>query len=114
MGKYTGCIIEESMKDKTILNEFRIVESVTDDGTSYIVEIDESKIDDIVLKLQAAMSDEKIWYTDLKNCNFHYIIYNDRIFKVNRDFPEQYEEAKEYGLKRGIPEDYLPNKSWAK
>lgn len=114
MGTYTGCVIEECLKDKSILNEFIILETITDDGTSYIVEIDESKIDDIVLKLQAAMSDEKIWYTDLKNYDYHYIIYNDRIFKVNRDFPEQYEEAKEYGLKRGIPADYLPNKSWAK
>ena len=114
MGTYTGCIIEESLKDKSILNEFKILETITDDGTSYIVEIDEREIDDIVLKLQSAMSDEKIWYADLKNYDYHYIIYNDRIFKVNRDFPEQYEEAKEYGLKRGIPEDYLPNKSWAK
>ena len=114
MGTYTGCIIEESLKDKTILNEFKILETITDDGTSYIVEAEDSEIDSIVLKLQAAMSDEKIWYADLKNYDYHYIIYNDRIFKVNRDFPEHYEEAKEYGLKRGIPEDYLPNKSWAK
>lgn len=114
MGTYTGCIIEESLKDKSILDEFKILETVTDDGTSYIVETDESEIDSIVLRLQAAMSDEQIWYTDLKNYDYHYIIYNDRIFKIDRDFPEQYEEAKEYGLKRGIPEEYLPNKSWAK
>lgn len=114
MGTYTGCIIEESLKDKSILNEFKFLETNTDDGTSYIVETDESRIDSIVPKLQAAMSDEKCWYTDLKNYDYHYIIYNDRIFKVNRDFPDQYEEAKEYGLKRGILECYLPDKSWAK
>ena len=51
---------------------------------------------------------------DLKNYDYHYIIFNDRIFKVDRDYPEQYEETKEYGLKRGILEEYLPNASWAK
>lgn len=114
MGKFTGCIINESIKDKSILDEFTILETKTDGGISYIVETDENNIESIVLKLQASMTDEKCWYTDLKNYDYHYIIYNDRIFKVNRDFPEQYEEAKEYGLKRGIPEDYLPNKTWAK
>lgn len=114
MGKFRGCIIDESIKDKSILDEFTILETKTDGGISYIVETDENGIDSIVLKLQASMTDEKGWYADLKNYDYHYIIYNDRIFKVNRDFPEQYEETKEYGLKRGIPEDYLPNKTWAK
>lgn len=114
MGVYTGCIIDESIKEKSILNEFRIIETQNDGGISYIVETDENYIETAVLRLQAAMSDEKCWYADLKNYDFHYIIYNDRIFKVNRDFAEQYEEAKEYGLKRGIPEEYLPDKSWAK
>lgn len=114
MSKYSGCIIEESLKDKSILNEFKIIETNIDDGISYIVEIDDSLIEEIVPKLQSAMVDDKIWYSDLKNYDYHYIIYNDKIFKVNRDYGEQYEEAKEYGLKRGIPECLLPNKSWAK
>lgn len=109
--KYSGCIIEESLKDKSILDEFDIVEARED---SYIVETDESKVEEMVLKLQNAMVSEKGWYCDLKNYDYHYIIYNDKIFKVNRDFGEQYEGAKAYGLKRGIREDYLPNKSWAK
>ena len=37
MGTYTGCIIEESLKDKTILDEFNILETREDDGISYIV-----------------------------------------------------------------------------
>lgn len=114
MNTYTGCIIDESIKDKSILREFTILETKNDGGISYIVETDESRIDSTVLKLQASMTEEKCWYTDLQNYDYHYIIYNDKIFKVNRDCPEQYEEAKEYGLERDIPEEYLPNKSWAK
>lgn len=112
--KYTGCLIEESLKDKSILDEFEIVDTIIDDGVSYIVEIDESKVEEIVPRLKDAMVDAPQWYCDLKCYDYHYIIYNDRIFKVDRDCPEQYEEAKEYGLKRNIPADYLPNASWAK
>ncbi|MCM1114519.1 MAG: hypothetical protein NC397_03395 [Clostridium sp.] len=104
----------ESLKDQSIINEFKIIETNIDEGISHIVEIDDSRIEDIVPKLQAAMSDVKEWYTDLKNHDYHYIIYNDKVFKVNRDYGEQYEQAKEYGLRRGILEDYLPNSSWAK
>lgn len=112
--KYTGCLIDESLKDKSILDEFVITDTIVDDGVSYIVEIEESKMEDIVPRLQAAMVDAPEWYCDLKCYDYHYIIYNDKIFMVNRDYPEQYEEAKEYGLKRNIPACYLPDASWAK
>lgn len=114
MGTYTGCIIEESLRNKSILDKFSILETRDDDGISYIVEIDECSVEEILPKLQESMVDEPIWYIDLKNYDYHYIIFNDKIFTVDRDYPEQYEEAKEYGLKRGILEEYLPNASWAK
>lgn len=112
--KYSGCIIEESLKDKSIIDEFEIIEEVNDDGIMWIVEIDESRLDDVLPRLQFAIVDAPVWYCDLKCDDYHYIIYNDKIFKVNRDYGEQYEQAKEYGLKRGIPEEQLPNKTWAK
>lgn len=112
--KYSGCIIEESLKENSIINEFDILEEINDDGIMWIVEIDESKINDILPRLKSIMVDNPIWYCDLKCEDFHYIIFNDKIFKVNRDYPKQYEEVKEYGLKRGIPEEQLPNKTWAK
>jgi len=114
MSTYSGCIIDESIKNKSILDEFKIIDKSDDDGAIYIVEIDDSKINDIVPKVMHAMVEEKVWYCDLKNYDYHYIIYNDKVFKVNRDYGEQYEEAKKYGLKRGIPECQLPNKTWAK
>ena len=42
--KYSGCIIEESLKDKSIINEFNILEEINDDGIMWIVEVDESKL----------------------------------------------------------------------
>ena len=127
--KYTGCIIEESLKDKSILSEFIIasknVQNVTEKHgtpnlsmwTMCIVEIDEEKVESVVLRLSSAIDDSGVngtWYTDLKCEDFHYIIYPRKVFRVDRTKPEQYEEAKEYGLAQGIPEYQLPNRYWAK
>lgn len=112
--KYSGCIIEESLKDSSIISEFEIKETINDDGIMWIVEIDESKLDYVLPLLKDAMVDDPNWYADLKCFDYHYIIFNDKTFKVNRDFPQQYEEVKQYGLKRGIPEEQLPSKTWAK
>lgn len=112
--KYSGCIIEDSLKDKSTINEFNILEEINDDGIMWIVEVDESKLGYVLPKLQTSMVEAPIWYCDLKCEDYHYIIFYDKIFKVNRDFPEQYEEVRQYGIKRGIPNEQLPNKSWAK
>lgn len=114
MSTYSGCIIEESLKDKSILDSFTITDTIDDDGIMYIVEIDENQIEKIIPKIKNAMVDEIIWYVDLKNNDYHYFVFNDKTFIVDRNFPSQYEEVKEYGLKRGIPEEQLPNTSWAK
>ena len=92
--KYSGCIIEESLTDKSIINEFEIIEEINDDGIMWIVEIDESKLDNVLQRLQSAMVEAPIWYCDLKCDDYHYIIYNDKIFKVNRDYGEQYEKQR--------------------
>lgn len=52
MQKYSGCIIEESLKDKSILDAFHILETREDDGISYIVEIEDSKVQEILPKLE--------------------------------------------------------------
>ena len=85
--------------------------------TMCIVEIDEEKVESVVLRLSSAIDDSGVngtWYTDLKCEDFHYIIYPRKVFRVDRTKPEQYEEAKEYGLAQGIPEYQLPNRYWAK
>lgn len=46
--KYSGCIIEESLKEKSIFNEFEIKEEIDDDGIMWIVEIDENRLDDVL------------------------------------------------------------------
>lgn len=121
--KYEGCIIEESLSNKDIITLFDIVRTeivkVTEanvtpwlkNWTMYMVKINEKNIDEVVIKLKNSLNSEGNWYADLKNEDYHYIIFNDKIFKVNRLSREQYNEVKLYGLARGIPAYQLPDGS---
>jgi len=114
---YKGVIIEESLEDKSILSELRIleteVEKVTDRNktpwlklwTKHTVEVPEAKAQAVAERL-AKTIDRKhggAWYADFKNRQFHYIIFRDRIFKVDRQSKQQYDEVNRFGETLGIP-----------
>ena len=123
---YSGCIILESLKNKDIINGFNIIETKIDKveekhgtpylkvWTMYIVEISEEKVEEMAYRLSQELVNNGKWYTDLKCYDYHYIIFPNKVFKVDRSYPKQYEETKEYGMSIGIPEHQLPNKYWAK
>jgi len=48
------------------------------------------------------------WYVDYKNDKYHFIIYADKILKVDLQNPESYNDVKLYGLSIGIPDYQLP------
>lgn len=52
-------------------------------------------------------SEHPDWYADFKNNSYHYIIFQNKVFKVDRSRPEQYQEAVQHGFSRGIPEYQL-------
>ena len=45
------------------------------------------------------------WYVDFKNERTHYIVYRNKIFKVNRSNKINYKPAFDHGLALGIPID---------
>ena len=114
---FIGVIIEESLEDREILKKVKIiktkVEKVTEkhktpwikQWTLHTVEIAENQADS-----------QHAWYADFKNDNIHFILFRDKIFKINRIHKEQYEEATKYGLSLGIPKyqvDFSPQvKEW--
>lgn len=56
------------------------------------------------------ISDENInynWYTNFKSNSTHYIIFYNKVFKVDRTKKEQYEEVTKYGINLGIPDYQL-------
>ncbi len=116
---YTGVVIEESLKDKSALSMVRIVATrvvkVTEaHGTPYLeqwtlhtVEVEEARADEVAKRLMESLRDDDEWYADFCNEERHYIIFRDRIFKVRTGNEENYREAVEYGLSKGIPEEQL-------
>jgi hypothetical protein len=121
---YEGTIIEESLKDASVLQDVEVVstkvEKVTknhatpwiEQWTLHNVVISESQADDIAEKIKQALDTEHNWYADFKNNSNHYIIYKDRIFKINRSKQKEYQAATDHGISLGIPSyqvDFSPH-----
>jgi len=117
---YTGVIIEESLAKKDILKYFKIlntrVEKVTPkhetpwlkEWTLHTVEIPEDEIQSAVEKISKDLDvSHGHWYADFKNSNTHFIVFKDKIFKIDRTSQEQYDQVKKYGMSLGIPEHQL-------
>ena len=113
---YQGVIIEESLEDKSILKDVRIlstkVELVTKkhetpwlkQWTLHTIEVPEGQADDLAERISRALDSEHPWYADFKNDTLHFIIFRDKVFYIDRKSKEQYDEAKSYGISLGIPE----------
>lgn len=122
---FIGVIIEESLEKKDILKKVKIlgteVEEVTEEyntpylkqWTLYTVEISEEQVEEIAKDLSESLdSSHSDWYADFKNDKFHYIIFRNKVFFIDRSSKEQYDEAKKYGISLGIPEyqvDFHPD-----
>ena len=125
---FKGVIIEESLEDKSILTKIKIistkVEQVTEkhktpwikQWTLHTVEVPENQADAIVKELSRSLDSKHNWYADFKNDKLHYIIFRNKVFKVDRAKPEQYTDVTKYGLTLGIPDyqlDFSPAiKEW--
>lgn len=116
---HIGTIIAESLENKDILTDVRIinteVETVTEEHktpwihhwTLHTVEIPEDRADDVAEKISHALDSKHAWYADFKNDVFHYIIFRDKFFKVERSKKEQYVDVVKYGISLRIPEYQL-------
>jgi len=47
------------------------------------------------------------WYVDFKNDRTHFVIFPDKVFKVDRSQPEEYKPVVSYGVQWGIPRHQL-------
>ncbi|MDO8558876.1 MAG: hypothetical protein Q7R84_00945 [bacterium] len=112
---YKGVIIEESLENKDVLKEVVIlstrVEQVVErhktpylkQWTLHTVELPEDRSDNIAEKISRALdSEHNDWYADFKNDKFHYVIFRDKVFKIDLHNPK-YRDAMEYGISLGIP-----------
>lgn len=122
---YTGVIIEESLTDKSVLDDVKIVstnvEPVTDEHktpwvkqwTLHDVEIPADKAAEVAEKISKALDREHSWYADFKTNKEHFVMYRDKVFHItDRSDKAQYDEAATYGISIGIPDyqvDFSPH-----
>jgi len=122
--EYKGVIIEESLEDKNVLREIKIlktkIETVTEkhktpwikQWTLHTVVIPEDKAADVAERISKVLDSEHNWYADFKNKNTHFVIFRDKVFKINRASKEQYDKVTQYGISLGIPDyqlDFSPD-----
>jgi len=116
------------LEDKSILKEMKIlstkIEKVIEkhktlwlkQWTLHKIEIPEEQAEDIAEKISKALEPEHPWYADFKNNELHFIVFRDKVFRIDRTNNKQYDEAKNYGISLGIPEyqvDFHPDiKNW--
>jgi hypothetical protein len=126
---FEGVIIEESLEDKAVLKNLVIkstkVEPVTEQHHTphlkqwilHTVLIPSAQAEEIANHISASLTSRHgNWYADFKNDTTHYIIFRDKVFKVDRSQPDQYKPVEEHGLSIGIPDyqlDFSPDiKEW--
>lgn len=120
---YKGVIIEESLTDRRIVDELEIVDTYigkttarestpwVDQWTLQTVVIPNDKIDEYVDRLSKFIdkSHASSWYCDFKNNEFHYVVFSNKLFKLDRTKRKDYISMKQYGISIGIPENQLPS-----
>jgi len=116
---YKGVIIEESLESKDVLQDVTILSTKIEEvaekhktpwlkqWTLHTVEIPEGTEEGIAQKVSQSMDSRHAWYADFKNDRFHYIIFRNKVFKVDRSKPERYKLVTEYGIALGIPDYQL-------
>lgn len=119
---YKGVIIEESLHDRDILKQLKIIGTRVITATEshktpwlkkwtlHTIEIPDSKADSYAqcLSRNIDKSHAHSWYVDYMNATTHYVVFSGRVFKINRKNPGKgYDEVKAYGLELGIPAHQL-------
>ncbi len=116
---FTGIIIKESLAKNEILEKMKILntkvkKTTPKDKTPWIkqwtfitVEVGADKAAKVAEELSKSLTAEHNWYADFKNKDFHFIIFRNKVFRIDLEHKTQYQEARKYGLSQGIPEYQL-------
>lgn len=122
---FSGVIIEESLTDKSVLDDVKIVATEIEpviekhktpwigQWTMHTVEITPEKAAEVAEKISEALDREHNWYADFKTDTEHFVVYQNKVFHItDRSNKAQYDEATTYGISIGIPDyqvDFSPD-----
>jgi hypothetical protein len=114
---YTGVIIEESLRDASVLGDIQIVETKVEcvaerhetpwlaKWTLHTVAVPAHEAEGVANRLAKAIDTAHIssWYADFKNEAFHYVIFADRVFKLDNKKKADWDLMRAYALSVGLP-----------
>ncbi|MBO5095429.1 MAG: hypothetical protein J6B98_00940 [Bacilli bacterium] len=119
---YKGVIIAESLADRKIIDELEIVQKSIeqtnedcntpwlDRWSMYTVLIPKDKIDEYTLRISHLIEKEHAnnWYCDFRNDKYHYVVFLNKVFKLDRNKKDDYIEMINYATSIGFPKEQLP------
>lgn len=118
---YRGVVIEESLIDRSVIDDLRVVETeietVTEGfGTPWLkqwtlrtMEIPDDRIDHVARRVSEAIDPEHAgsWFADFSNGEMHYIVFLKKIFVVHQANLREYDPVAAYARSIGIPAHQL-------
>ena len=119
MKNFKGVVIEESLKNKEILKNLKIistkVEKVTEahktpwlkQWTLHTVEIPEELIEKTAEELKNSLEKEHNWFMHFWKGDLLIVIFKDKIFKLPKNDKKTWRPAINYGISLGIPKYQL-------
>lgn len=106
---YIGTIVEESLEDSRVLNDFHILNTriTKEDNPAerwHLCKVEATP--EQLQKLSAVLKPEK-WYAHFWNGNKIIVVFRDKTFEQKADDKSTWEPAIQYGLSIGIPKEQL-------
>lgn len=108
MKNYHAVVIEQSLKDKSVLGDFSIIDTKHSDNWDLdILEI--NNIEDAIKIIQPAMVSDKPYYWHIyDDNNTLVVVFKNMLFHLDPKDMSTWDEAQEYGAKLlNIPADQL-------
>ncbi len=110
-GKYKGTIIEESLSDKSVIDELEVTHTYTEEDqdnperTWHLYTVLVSK--DEISKIQMYLKREDGWYAHFWDGDDVVVVFRDKMFKIKASDKSTWKNAIEYGLSVGVPLEQL-------
>jgi hypothetical protein len=110
MNKFKGTIVQESLVDDRVLNDFKIVKFRVTDAEKpedrwhlFTFNADEKQIEKLSKQLKYA------WYAHFwqPNHNDMIVIFQNKLFRIKYKDKSTWKEAVEYGKSMNIPDEQL-------
>jgi hypothetical protein len=109
---YHAIIVDESLKDKSVLNRLKIIGTKKGDWTLYKIEVSHKNLEGTIKLIHSSLGNNE-WYFHFYNIDGSklLIVYKDKTYFTNSD-KDNWKDAIRHGIDLNIPKeqlDFVPN-----